>query len=309
MILQFDNAQEYKDADNVTSAGMEENYVSDMEDSTRYYLTTIGQVPVCGPEEEIECTIRALRGDQQAKNRLVECNLRMVVSAAKKYMGCGLPLIDLIQEGTIGLIKATNKFDYRLGNKFSTYATYWIKQGISRAVANYAKLIRVPVHMVETVNKVRKAKNKLYFKFWREPTIEEIAEYLELPVRTIQNVFKTYKEIIPLEQPINDEDDGATIQDFIHDDSVNPIDTAVNSVLHDDLMKILKETLNERELNVIMMRFGLDNEDRVPKTLDEVGAEYDVTKERIRQIEYSAFQKLSESDACNALRNYIQEEK
>ena len=260
-----------------------------MDDPVKVYLKEIGRVPLLTPEEEIELAIRISEDDQEAKKRLAEANLRLVVSIAKRYVGRGMQFLDLIQEGNLGLIKAVDKFDYTKGFKFSTYATWWIRQAITRAIADQARTIRIPVHMVETINKVKKANSQLLHQNGREATPDEIAEYLEMPVDKVREILRVAQEPVSLETPIGEEED-SHLGDFIpDDDALAPADAASMSLLKEQLADVLK-TLTPREAKVLSLRFGLD--DGNPKTLEEVGKVFNVTRERIRQIEAKALRKL-----------------
>ena len=261
-----------------------------MDDPVKVYLKEIGRVPLLTPEEEIELAIRISEDDQEAKKRLAEANLRLVVSIAKRYVGRGMQFLDLIQEGNLGLIKAVDKFDYTKGFKFSTYATWWIRQAITRAIADQARTIRIPVHMVETINKVKKANSQLLHQNGREATPDEIAEYLEMPVDKVREILRVAQEPVSLETPIGEEED-SHLGDFIpDDDALAPADAASMSLLKEQLADVLK-TLTPREAKVLSLRFGLD--DGNPKTLEEVGKVFNVTRERIRQIEAKSSQKAS----------------
>ena len=251
-----------------------------MDDPVKVYLKEIGRIPLLTAEEEIELAIRITDDDEQAKKRLAEANLRLVVSIAKRYVGRGMQFLDLIQEGNLGLIKAVDKFDYTKGFKFSTYATWWIRQAITRAIADQARTIRIPVHMVETINKVKKAQSQLLHLNGHEATPEEISEYLEMPVDKVREIIRVSQEPVSLETPIGEEED-SHLGDFIPDDALAPADAASMSLLKEQLAEVLK-TLTPREEKVLKLRFGLD--DGNPKTLEEVGKEFNVTRERIRQI-------------------------
>ena len=262
-----------------------------VEDPVRMYLKEIGKIPLLTTDQEIELAKRMELGDQQAKKRLAEANLRLVVSIAKKYVGRGMQFLDLIQEGNLGLIKAVEKFDYRKGYKFSTYATWWIRQAITRAIADQARTIRIPVHMVETINRLIRTSRQLVQELGREPTAEEIAEKMDIPV-----------ERVSLETPIGEEED-SHLGDFIQDEHVAvPADQATFTLLHEQLMEALS-TLTEREQEVLRQRFGLD--DGKPKTLEEVGRQFHVTRERIRQIEAKALRKLRHPSRSRKLKDYL----
>ena len=252
-----------------------------IEDPVRMYLKEIGKVPLLSAEEEIELAKRMELGDQEAKKRLAEANLRLVVSIAKRYVGRGMLFLDLIQEGNLGLIKAVEKFDYRKGYKFSTYATWWIRQAITRAIADQARTIRIPVHMVETINKLIRVSRQLLQELGREPTPEEIAKEMDMPVERVREILKISQEPVSLETPIGEEED-SHLGDFIQDDNVPvPADAAAFTLLKEQLEEVLG-TLTEREQKVLTLRFGL--EDGRARTLEEVGKEFNVTRERIRQI-------------------------
>ena len=260
-----------------------------IEDPVRMYLKEIGKVPLLSAEEEIELAKRMENGDQAAKKRLAEANLRLVVSIAKRYVGRGMLFLDLIQEGNLGLIKAVEKFDYTKGYKFSTYATWWIRQAITRAIADQARTIRIPVHMVETINKLIRVSRQLLQELGREPTPEEIAEEMNMPVERVREILKISQEPVSLETPIGEEED-SHLGDFIQDDNVPvPADAAAFTLLKEQLVEVLS-TLTEREQKVLRLRFGLD--DGRARTLEEVGKEFNVTRERIRQIEAKALRKL-----------------
>lgn len=260
-----------------------------LDDPVRMYLKEIGQVKLLTAEEEIELAKRVSEGDKKAKDRLTEANLRLVVSIAKKYSGRGLHILDLIQEGNTGLIRAVDKFDYTKGNKFSTYATWWIRQAITRAIADQARTIRVPVHMVEVINKATRCNRKLVQELGREPTLEEIAAELNLPIEKIIEANRTAADTLSLDMPVGDEED-TTIGSFVEDDNTpGPVDATSNAMLSEALTEILG-TLTEREADVLRMRFGMY--DGRTHTLEEVGQIFGVTRERIRQIENKAIRKL-----------------
>lgn len=273
-----------------------------MDDPVKVYLKEIGRIPLLTAEEEIELAIKISDDDEQAKKRLAEANLRLVVSIAKRYVGRGMQFLDLIQEGNLGLIKAVDKFDYTKGFKFSTYATWWIRQAITRAIADQARTIRIPVHMVETINKVKKANSQLLHLNGREPTPEEISEYLEMPVEKVREILRVAQEPVSLETPIGEEED-SHLGDFIpDDDALAPADAASMSLLKEQLAEVLK-TLTPREEKVLSLRFGL--EDGNPKTLEEVGKEFNVTRERIRQIEAKALRKLRHPSRSKKLKDFL----
>ena len=274
-----------------------------IEDPVRMYLKEIGKVPLLSAEEEIELAKRMELGDQEAKKRLAEANLRLVVSIAKRYVGRGMLFLDLIQEGNLGLIKAVEKFDYRKGYKFSTYATWWIRQAITRAIADQARTIRIPVHMVETINKLIRVSRQLLQELGREPTPEEIAAEMNMPVERVREILKISQEPVSLETPIGEEED-SHLGDFIQDDNVPvPADAAAFTLLKEQLEEVLG-TLTEREQKVLTLRFGL--EDGRARTLEEVGREFNVTRERIRQIEAKALRKLRHPSRSRKLRDYLE---
>ena len=274
-----------------------------IEDPVRMYLKEIGKVPLLSAEEEIELAKRMELGDQEAKKRLAEANLRLVVSIAKRYVGRGMLFLDLIQEGNLGLIKAVEKFDYRKGYKFSTYATWWIRQAITRAIADQARTIRIPVHMVETINKLIRVSRQLLQELGREPTPEEIAAEMNMPVERVREILKISQEPVSLETPIGEEED-SHLGDFIQDDNVPvPADAAAFTLLKEQLEEVLG-TLTEREQKVLTLRFGL--EDGRARTLEEVGKEFNVTRERIRQIEAKALRKLRHPSRSKKLKDYLE---
>ena len=274
-----------------------------IEDPVRMYLKEIGKVPLLSAEEEIELAKRMELGDQEAKKRLAEANLRLVVSIAKRYVGRGMLFLDLIQEGNLGLIKAVEKFDYRKGYKFSTYATWWIRQAITRAIADQARTIRIPVHMVETINKLIRVSRQLLQELGREPSPEEIAAEMNMPVDRVREILKISQEPVSLETPIGEEED-SHLGDFIQDDNVPvPADAAAFTLLKEQLEEVLG-TLTEREQKVLTLRFGL--EDGRARTLEEVGKEFDVTRERIRQIEAKALRKLRHPSRSRKLKDYLE---
>ncbi len=273
-----------------------------MDDPVRVYLKEIGRVPLLTSEEEIELSIRISDGDAKAKQRLAEANLRLVVSIAKRYVGRGMQFLDLIQEGNLGLIKAVEKFDYTKGFKFSTYATWWIRQAITRAIADQARTIRIPVHMVETINKVKKTSSQLLHKNGHDPSAEEIAEELNMSPDKVREILRLAQEPVSLETPIGEEED-SHLGDFIPDDeALSPADAASISLLKEQLAEVLK-TLTPREEKVLSLRFGL--EDGHPRTLEEVGKEFNVTRERIRQIEAKALRKLRHPSRSKKLRDFL----
>lgn len=273
-----------------------------IEDPVRMYLKEIGKVPLLSAEEEIELAKRMELGDEEAKKRLAEANLRLVVSIAKRYVGRGMLFLDLIQEGNLGLIKAVEKFDYRKGYKFSTYATWWIRQAITRAIADQARTIRIPVHMVETINKLIRVSRQLLQELGREPTPNEIAEQMDLPVERVREILKISQEPVSLETPIGEEED-SHLGDFIQDDNVPvPAEAAAFTLLKEQLGEVLS-TLTDREQKVLKLRFGLD--DGRARTLEEVGKEFNVTRERIRQIEAKALRKLRHPSRSRKLKDYL----
>ena len=273
-----------------------------IEDPVRMYLKEIGKVPLLSAEEEISLAQRMEEGDEEAKKRLAEANLRLVVSIAKRYVGRGMLFLDLIQEGNLGLIKAVEKFDYRKGYKFSTYATWWIRQAITRAIADQARTIRIPVHMVETINKLIRVSRQLLQELGREPTPEEIAEEMHMSVERVREIMKISQEPVSLETPIGEEED-SHLGDFIQDDNVPvPADAAAFTMLKEQLEEVLG-TLTEREQKVLRLRFGLD--DGRARTLEEVGKEFNVTRERIRQIEAKALRKLRHPSRSRKLKDYL----
>ena len=273
-----------------------------VEDPVRMYLKEIGKVPLLSSEDEIDLAKRIELRDEDAKQRLTEANLRLVVSIAKRYVGRGMQFLDLIQEGNLGLIKAVEKFDYRKGYKFSTYATWWIRQAITRAIADQARTIRIPVHMVETINRLVRVSRQLLQELGREPVPEEIAARADMQVERVREIMKVSQEPVSLETPIGEEED-SHLGDFIQDDQVAvPADAATFTMLHEQLMEVL-DTLTEREQKVLKLRFGLD--DGRSRTLEEVGKEFNVTRERIRQIEAKALRKLRHPSRSKKLKDYL----
>lgn len=274
-----------------------------IDDPVRMYLKEIGKVDLLSAEEEVVLAKAMEAGDVIAKKRLAEANLRLVVSIAKKYLGRGMSFLDLIQEGNLGLMKAVEKFDYRKGFKFSTYATWWIRQAITRAIADQARTIRIPVHMVETINKLVRTQRKLIVKLGRDPKPEEIAEEMGIEVEKVEEILKISQEPVSLETPIGEEEN-SHLGDFIPDDDIiSPSDAAAYSLLKEQLTEVL-DTLNEREKKVLILRFGLD--DGRPRTLEEVGKEFDVTRERIRQIEAKALRKLRHPSRSKKLKDFLE---
>ncbi len=273
-----------------------------IEDPVRMYLKEIGKVNLLTAEQEIELAQKMEEGNEEAKKKLAEANLRLVVSIAKRYVGRGMLFLDLIQEGNLGLIKAVEKFDYRKGYKFSTYATWWIRQAITRAIADQARTIRIPVHMVETINKLIRVSRQLLQELGREPTPEEIAEEMDMSVDRVREILKISQEPVSLETPIGEEED-SHLGDFIQDDNVPvPADAAAFTLLKEQLVEVLG-TLTEREQKVLRLRFGLD--DGRARTLEEVGQEFNVTRERIRQIEAKALRKLRHPSRSRKLKDYL----
>lgn len=274
-----------------------------VDDPVRMYLKEIGKVPLLSAEEEIELAKRMEQGDEYAKKKLCEANLRLVVSIAKRYVGRGMLFLDLIQEGNIGLIKAVDKFDWRKGYKFSTYATWWIRQAITRSIADQVRTIRIPVHMVETINKLMRIQRQLLQEYGRDVKPEEIAKEMDLTVEKVREILKIAQEPVSLETPIGEEED-SHLGDFIEDDKIaSPSDAATFSMLKEQLMEVLG-TLTDREQKVLKLRFGL--EDGRARTLEEVGKEFDVTRERIRQIEAKALRKLRHPSRSKKLKDYLE---
>jgi len=298
------------DGDDIDLSGLDEEDLVDpvdlaaeysLDDPVRMYLKEIGQVKLLSAEEEVELAKKVAEGDQNAKNKLTEANLRLVVSIAKKYSGRGLHILDLIQEGNTGLIRAVDKFDWTKGNKFSTYATWWIRQAITRAIADQARTIRVPVHMVEVINKATRCNRKLVQELGREPTVEEIAKELNLPVEKIIEANRTAADTLSLDTPVGDEED-TSIGSFVEDERTpGPADATSNAMLAEALKEIL-DTLTEREADVLRMRFGMY--DGRTHTLEEVGQIFGVTRERIRQIENKAIRKLRHPSRAKRIRDF-----
>ncbi|MDO4155429.1 MAG: RNA polymerase sigma factor RpoD [Oscillospiraceae bacterium] len=297
----------------LTSKGSEADLVDDLEmalstegiaidDPVKVYLKEIGRVPLLSSDEETELAMRMAKGDTKAKNRLSEANLRLVVSIAKKYVGRGMQFLDLIQEGNLGLLKAVEKFDYTKGFKFSTYATWWIRQAITRAIADQARTIRIPVHMVETISKVKKVSSQLLHETGHDPSAEEIAEKLNMPAERVREIMRIAQDPVSLETPIGEEED-SHLGDFIPDDDAPaPADAASLMLLKEQLNEVLS-TLTEREAKVLKLRFGL--EDGRSRTLEEVGKEFDVTRERIRQIEAKALRKLRHPSRSKKVKDFL----
>ena len=299
IILDVDDEPTEEELENIEMAVPEGISI---EDPVRMYLKEIGKVPLLTAEEEKKLAMRMEEGDSEAKKKLAEANLRLVVSIAKRYVGRGMLFLDLIQEGNLGLIKAVEKFDYRKGYKFSTYATWWIRQAITRAIADQARTIRIPVHMVETINKLIRVQRQLLQELGREPYPEEIAEKMNLPVDRVREIQKISQEPVSLETPIGEEED-SHLGDFIQDDNVPvPAEAAAFTLLKEQLVEVLS-TLTDREQKVLRLRFGLD--DGRARTLEEVGREFDVTRERIRQIEAKALRKLRHPSRSRKLKDYL----
>lgn len=293
-------ANESQEEENIDTALSTEGIAID--DPVKVYLKEIGRVPLLSPEEEIDLAIRITSGDEAAKKRLSEANLRLVVSIAKRYLGRGMQFLDLIQEGNLGLIKAVEKFDYTKGFKFSTYATWWIRQAITRAIADQARTIRIPVHMVETINKVKKVSSQLLHTNGHEPTADEISDELDMPVDKVREIMRVAQEPVSLETPIGEEED-SHLGDFIPDDDAPaPADAASHTLLKEQLADVL-DTLTPREEKVLRLRFGL--EDGRSRTLEEVGKEFNVTRERIRQIEAKALRKLRHPSRSKKLKDFL----
>lgn len=297
-----DNLDDIDDANISSSRYSYEDSAIASDDPVKMYLKDIGMIPLLSADEELELAKRIVDGDNKAKRRLSEANLRLVVSIAKRYLGRGMHFLDLIQEGNLGLMKAVEKFDYTKGFKFSTYATWWIRQAITRAIADQARTIRIPVHMVETMNKVRRVSGQLLHSNGREPTPEEVAEELSLPVEKIREIMRASQDPLSLETPIGEEDD-THLGDMVPDsDATAPVEEASHVLLREQLIEVL-DTLTPREKRVLEMRFGIDS--GKPKTLEEVGKEFDVTRERIRQIEAKALRKLRHPSRSKKLKDYL----
>ena len=303
IIDSFDDMSDEESSDKQNDDGVLVGEPSATDDTVKLYLKEIGSIPLLSTEEELEIAKRAHEGDEVARAKLSRSNLRLVVSIAKRYVGRGMSFLDLIQEGNLGLIKAVEKFDYTKGFKFSTYATWWIRQAITRAIADQARTIRIPVHMVETMNKVKRVSGQLLHMNGREPTPEEVAEELNLPVEKIKEIMRASQEPMSLETPIGEEDD-SHLGDFIPDgDAKAPVEEASHSLLKEQLLEIM-DTLSPREKKVLKMRFGIDN--GRPRTLEEVGREFSVTRERIRQIEAKALRKLRHPSRSKKLKEYLE---
>lgn len=314
---QIDKVYEYLESqgiDVIGAIGLEEDAAKELDlsivessinidDHVRMYLKEIGKVPLLSADEEIILAQRMAEGDEEAKKRLSEANLRLVVSIAKRYVGRGMLFLDLIQEGNLGLIKAVEKFDYKKGFKFSTYATWWIRQAITRAIADQARTIRIPVHMVETINKLVRVSRQLLQELGRDATLDELAKEMQMPVEKVREIIKISQEPVSLETPIGEEED-SHLGDFIPDDDIPaPADAAAFTLLKEQLMEVL-DTLTEREEKVLKLRFGLD--DGRARTLEEVGKEFNVTRERIRQIEAKALRKLRHPSRSKKLKDYLE---
>ena len=302
LLLEPDDAdlEEEEDIDNIDLSVPDSVGV---DDPVRMYLKEIGKVPLLTTEQEVALAKRMGEGDEEAKKELAEANLRLVVSIAKRYVGRGMQFLDLIQEGNLGLIKAVEKFDYTKGYKFSTYPTWWIRQAITRAIADQARTIRIPVHMVETINRLLRAQRQLVQDLGREPTLEELSKFMDLPVARVREIQKISQEPVSLETPIGEEDD-SHLGDFIQDDNMPvPMDAAAFTLLREQLMEVLG-SLTEREQKVLRLRFGLD--DGRARTLEEVGKEFNVTRERIRQIEAKALRKLRHPSRSRKLKDYLE---
>ena len=303
MILELEASGEVPDEEEIENIDLSVPDGVSIEDPVRMYLKEIGKVPLLSAEEEVELANRMEAGDMEAKKKLAEANLRLVVSIAKRYVGRGMLFLDLIQEGNLGLIKAVEKFDYRKGFKFSTYATWWIRQAITRAIADQARTIRIPVHMVETINKFVRVQRQLLQELGREPYPEEIAKYMNMPVDRVREIQKISLEPVSLETPIGEEED-SHLGDFIQDDNVPvPAEAAAFTLLREQLEEVLG-TLTEREQKVLKLRFGL--EDGRARTLEEVGKEFKVTRERMRQIEAKALRKLRHPSRSRKLKDYLE---
>ena len=297
---QLEEIEEVTEEEMAKTEAAVDSYATD--DPVRMYLKEIGKIPLLTPEQEIEYAVKMAEGDEEAKRRMTEANLRLVVSIAKRYVGRGMLFLDLIQEGNLGLIKAVEKFDYTKGYKFSTYATWWIRQAITRAIADQARTIRIPVHMVETINKVIRVSRQLLQELGHDPTPEEIAEEMSMPVDKVRDILKIAQEPVSLETPIGEEED-SHLGDFIPDeDASEPSEAASFTLLREQLMSVLS-TLTPREEKVLRLRFGI--EDGRTRTLEEVGKEFNVTRERIRQIEAKALRKLRHPSRSKKLKDFL----
>ncbi len=297
---ELEELEEVTEEEMASTEAMVDSYSTD--DPVRMYLKEIGKIPLLTPDEEVELAVRMAEGDEEAKRRMAEANLRLVVSIAKRYVGRGMLFLDLIQEGNLGLIKAVEKFDYTKGYKFSTYATWWIRQAITRAIADQARTIRIPVHMVETINKVIRVSRQLLQELGHDPSPEEIAEEMGMPVEKVRDILKIAQEPVSLETPIGEEED-SHLGDFIPDeDASEPSEAASFTLLKEQLMTVLS-TLTPREEKVLRLRFGI--EDGRTRTLEEVGKEFNVTRERIRQIEAKALRKLRHPSRSKKLRDFL----
>ena len=303
LILELEESGEVPDEDEIENIDLSVPDGVSIDDPVRMYLKEIGKVPLLSADEEVELAKRMENGDIEAKKKLAEANLRLVVSIAKRYVGRGMLFLDLIQEGNLGLIKAVEKFDYKKGYKFSTYATWWIRQAITRAIADQARTIRIPVHMVETINKYVRVQRQLLQELGREPQPEEIAKHMNMPVDRVREIQKISLEPVSLETPLGEEED-SHLGDFIQDDNVPvPAEAAAFTLLREQLDEVLG-TLTEREQKVLKLRFGL--EDGRARTLEEVGKEFKVTRERIRQIEAKALRKLRHPSRSRKLKDYLE---
>lgn len=303
LILELEESGEVPDEDEIENIDLSVPDGVSIDDPVRMYLKEIGKVPLLSADEEVELAKRMENGDIEAKKKLAEANLRLVVSIAKRYVGRGMLFLDLIQEGNLGLIKAVEKFDYKKGYKFSTYATWWIRQAITRAIADQARTIRIPVHMVETINKYVRVQRQLLQELGREPQPEEIAKHMNMPVDRVREIQKISLEPVSLETPIGEEED-SHLGDFIPDDDIPaPADAAAYTLLQEQLKDVL-DTLTDREKKVLRLRFGLD--DGRARTLEEVGREFKVTRERIRQIEAKALRKLRHPSRSKKLKDFIE---
>ena len=301
MLLEGEDEEEDSDEEIILAESARDSDTGNVTDPIHMYLKEIGQVPLLTPEQEIELAKRVEQGDKEAKRKLEEANLRLVVSIAKHYTGHGMSLMDLIQEGSLGLIRAVEKYDYKKGFRFSTYATWWIRQSITRAIADQGRTIRIPVHMVENINKVNRSARDLVQKLGRDPTTEELAQETHMPVERIREIQRISREPVSMETPVGDEED-SSLGDFIRDDTTpHPADEAARTMLREQIREILSD-LTEREQQVLRLRYGLDD-DR-SRTLEEVGRQLNVTRERIRQIEAKALRKLKRKNT--RMRDYLE---